>query len=456
MSTAVNIEELKKQFLECPICNELFNDTNRHPRVLPCLHSYCYTCLKTLIEQLKYTCPLCTSDFFVQNISVDSFSKDNTRRDLLDFVRAGDNKSVIQCDECENEKAISRCKDCFRFICKLCLAAHKTMKTFNGHEVFALEGFELSMDHVSEFRHAGMCLLSNHQKNQLTLFCAGPECQKPICYSCCLTSYMPTANKKHVTRDIEEVYTEKVKRNADTTKKEIQAIFRIAVKILVRRHDLLMENIDKLTKEKHILLKKQDTEVINFIDTIRDACRFLDQTVATKNQSAFLLLPKTISDRFNHLQDTNFDTQPRDCNLILFTKANLASKLQIFVDTFGNIFSSSAIGPKTKVTFPTAIETDKEFDIIIELFDNDDAQVLDETTITCVLFETDEEPLASVGELSFNHMENGKYKASCKIMEYVITRIIKVGVMMNGRDFYVVELNPLIEIKPKEVQTNGN
>ncbi|CAG2254646.1 unnamed protein product [Mytilus edulis] len=280
------------------------------------------------------------------------------------------------------------------------------MKTFNGHEVFALDDFELSMDHVSEFSHAGMCSLSNHQKNQLTLFCAGPECQKPICYSCCLTCHMPTDNKKHITRDIEEVYTEKVKSmieqkdkilkterelvdlskrineqldrlaaNADTTKKEIQAIFRIAVKILVRRRDLLMENTDKLTKEKSTLLKKQDTEVINLIDTIRDACRFLEQSVATKNQSAFLLLSKTISDRFNYLQDNNFDTQPRDCNLILFTKANLASKLQQFVDTFGNIFSSSAFGPKTKVTFPIAIETDKDFDIIIELFDNDDAQL---------------------------------------------------------------------------------
>ncbi|XP_052081127.1 uncharacterized protein LOC127719144 [Mytilus californianus] len=360
------------------------------------------------------------------------------------------------------------------------------MKTFSGHEVFALDDFELSMEHVSEFRHAGMCSLSNHQKNPLTLFCAGPQCQKPICYSCCLTSHMPTDNKKHITRDIEEVYTEKVKHmiekkdkilkterelvglskrineqldrlaaNADTTKKEIQAIFKIAVKILERRRDLLIENTDKLTKNKITLLKKQDTEVINFIETIRDACRFLDQTVATKNQSAFLLLSKTISDRLNHLLNTNFDTEPRDCNPVLFSKANLGTKLQRFVDTFGNIFSSFAFGPKTKVTFPTAIETEKDFDIIIELFDYYDAQVLDEMIITCVLFETADAPLASVGELSFTHMENGKYKASCKIMDTGIQRIIKVGVMMNSRDFYVVELKTMIEIKPKEQQTNS-
>ncbi|XP_076087700.1 protein meiotic P26-like [Mytilus galloprovincialis] len=487
MSAAVNIEELKKQFLECPICNELFNDTDRHPRVLPCLHSYCYTCLKKLIEQSKYTCPLCKSDFFVQNISVDSFSKDNTRRDLLDFVRAGDHKSVIQCDECENEKAISRCKDCFRFICKSCLAAHKNMKTFSEHEVFALDGFELSMDHVSEFRHAGMCSLSNHQKNPLTLFCAGPDCQKPICYSCCLTNHMPTDNKKHITRDIEEVYAEKVKSmienkdkilktekklgelsknineqlerlavNADTTKTEILATFEIGAQMLQRRRDVLIMNTDKLKKNKDILLKKQDTEVINFIETIRDACRFFDHTVATKNQSAFLLLAKTISDRFKHLQDTNFDTHPRDSNLISFTKINLGAELQRFVDTIGNISSSSAFGPNTKINFPAAVmavESEKKFDIMIEFLDYDNAKVLDDMTVTCVLFGTADSPLDSIGELSFTHIGNGIYKTSCQIVDTGIKRITKVGVMINSRDFSAVELKTVITKKPKEVET---
>ncbi|CAC5418975.1 TRIM2_3 [Mytilus coruscus] len=480
MSTAVNIEELKKQFLECPICNELFNDTDRHPRVLPCLHSYCYTCLKKLIEQSKYMCLLCKSDFFVQNVSVDSFSKDNTRRDLLDFVRVGDHKSVIQCDECVNEKSISRCKDCSNFICKSCLAAHKTMKIFSDHEVFALDDFELSMDHVSEFRHAGMC--SIHHKETLTLFCAGPECQTPICYSCCLTSHMPTDNKKHITRDIEEVYTEKVTsmiekkakvlktekelvglsksineqlnilaQNAETTKTEIEAIFEIAVEMLQRRRDLLIVNTDKLKRDKNTLLKKQDSEVINFIETIRYACRFLDQTVATKNHSAFLLLSKTISDRLDHLQNTNYDIQPRDSNLISFTKGNIGAELQRFVDTVGKISSSSAFGPKTKVTFPAAIETEEDFDIIVEIFDYDDARLSEEMTITCVLFETADVPLTSVGELSFTHIGDGKYKASCQIMDTGIQRITKVEVMKNGREFYAVELKAMIKKKSEEL-----
>ncbi|CAC5418976.1 unnamed protein product [Mytilus coruscus] len=357
------------------------------------------------------------------------------------------------------------------------------MIIFSDHEVFALEDFELSMDHVSEYRHTGMC--SIHPKETLTLFCAGPECQTPMCHSCCLTSHMPTDSKMHIRWDIEKVYTEQVESmiekkdnifktervlvglskkineqldrlaaNADTTKEEIQEKFKEAVKMLERRRDLLIENTDKLTKEKSTLLKKQDTEVINFIETIRDACRFFDQTIATKNQSAFLHLSKTISDRLNHLQNINFDTQPRDCNLISFTKANLGHKCEQCVGIVGNIFSSTAFGPKTKVTFPKMIESEEDFDIIIEFFDYDDALVLDEMKITCVLFETADAPLASVGELSFTHMGNGKYKASCKIMDTSIQRIIQVGVMMNSRDFYVVELKAIVEIKQKEVQTN--
>lgn len=488
MSAAVNIEELKKLFLECTICHELFNDTNHEPRVLPCLHSYCCTCLKKLIEQSHYECSLCKLNFYVENVSVDSFPKDNTRRDLLDFVRASDHKSVILCETCEiKKKAISRCKDCSSFICDSCNTAHENMKIFRDHEVFALEDGELSMDNVCGYKHAGMC--SIHEDEKLTVFCDGSQCQMPMCYICCLTNHMPTDSQKHNTRSIKEVYDEKRRTigekkdkmlkteielvklskrideqkdrfvvNADTTKADIQNKFEEAVEILECRRDLLIEKTENLRKEKTHLLDKQVTEVNHSIGIIRDACRFFDQAVATENQSAFLLLAKTISDRFKHLNDNNFDTQPRDSNVISFSKSNFRDELTQFVNKIGKISSWSAFGPNTKVTFPTEIEPEEVFDIFIEFFDYDKSPALDldEMKIKCMLFETADAPLDSIGELSFDPIENGKYKASCKIMDTSIQRINLVRVMMNGRDFYVVELNPLIKIKPKEVQTNGN
>lgn len=89
---------------------------------------------------------------------------------------------------------------------------------FSDHEVFTLENVELSMDHISEYKHAGMC--SIHHKKTLNLFCDGPECQTPMCHICCITSHMstdsnkrmPTDSQKHIPRDIKKVYTEKVQR----------------------------------------------------------------------------------------------------------------------------------------------------------------------------------------------------------------------------------------------------
>ncbi|CAG2249880.1 unnamed protein product [Mytilus edulis] len=324
----VDIEDLQRRFLKCPICFNLFNNNDRHPRVLPCLHSYCYVCLQQLIQESQYKCPLCKSDFYVNNINVDLFPKDNTRRDLLDFVRAGGDTSVIQCEECRNDSAISRCKDCHKFICRTCCTAHETMQTFHGHSVFGLDDFQLSMDQVPKFRHSLMC--EKHPKYELNFFCDGPECQKPICLTCCLCFHTnrPENNQNHITREIEAVYHEKVEKmqnkkvkinkteqelvvlskntnkqinklaiNIENISQEIEAIFGVAAEMLQRRKDALIATAEKLKTDKETLLMKQETEVKSSISTIRDACSFIDQTIASENQPAFILLSETISDR---------------------------------------------------------------------------------------------------------------------------------------------------------------
>lgn len=467
----VDIEDLQRRFLECPVCFNLFNNNDRHPRVLPCLHSYCYVCLQQLIQESQFNCPLCKSDFYVNNINVDLFPKDNTRRDLLDFVRAGGDTSVIQCEECRNDRAISRCKDCHKFICRTCCTAHETMQTFHGHSVFGLDDFQLSMDQVPKFRHSLMC--KKHPKYELNFFCDGPECQKPICLTCCLCFHTnrPENNQNHITREIEAVYHEKVEKmqnkkvkinkteqelvvlsknineqidklalNTENITQEIEAIFGVAADMLQRRKDALIATAEKLKTDKETLLMKQEIEVKSSISTIRDACTFIDQTIASENQPAFILLSETISDRLGYLQDTHYDKQPRDSNLILFSKTNLGADFQRFVDSVGNISSSVAYGPNTKLTYPLEIKKGKEFEIMIEFFNYDNGQIEDEMTVTAIFFETPESSLTSIGELSFSHRGNGKYQTSSIITDTSITKLTKMIVKTNSEDFYTVDL----------------
>ncbi|XP_038057683.1 tripartite motif-containing protein 3-like [Patiria miniata] len=51
-------EDLQR-ILECPMCLELFDSSNRWPKLLPCQHTFCRVCLVQLDKQGTIACPQC-------------------------------------------------------------------------------------------------------------------------------------------------------------------------------------------------------------------------------------------------------------------------------------------------------------------------------------------------------------------------------------------------------------
>ena len=49
--------------IECVICTEDFNNTTRQPKVLPCGHSFCGSCLKSCITRGMLMCCVCRAPF---------------------------------------------------------------------------------------------------------------------------------------------------------------------------------------------------------------------------------------------------------------------------------------------------------------------------------------------------------------------------------------------------------
>ena len=57
---ASSTESDKQNLLLCTICSEEFEDSGDHiPRLLPCTHTLCETCIKQLIRKNKLKCPEC-------------------------------------------------------------------------------------------------------------------------------------------------------------------------------------------------------------------------------------------------------------------------------------------------------------------------------------------------------------------------------------------------------------
>ncbi|XP_071136353.1 E3 ubiquitin-protein ligase TRIM33-like [Mytilus edulis] len=477
---ALSIEKLKRHFLECTICKEQYDVEEKHPRVLPCLHSFCYSCLGNLIKQTKNTCPICNSDFGTENITPDLFPKDNTRRDLLDFVHAADENTFLACDECdENEKSVARCKDCFKFLGENCLKAHKSMKTFAKHRVFTLRDVTFDVNSISDFRSAGIC--SNHDE-VLKLYCAGKECQAPICHSCCLTSHMDDQN--HVRRNIDEVYSEKkdnllekgikltnmsneldqlsskvvqtveyLDENSKKVENEITAIFQIAIEMLQRRRNYLMEEVKGIKKDKEIVLQKQEEEICFLRQSIIDAYEFLNQSLASKNQAAFLILSNTIAERFDYLLKTDFNKVPNDDNLINFRKCNLGAYFQLIVNMLGCIASTTAYGPNTVVNIPCTVKRDAVFDLEIDFYDFTNSQIPEKIIATITLFDNKDEVITDCEEKLMIEDCDGKYKTTCTIADGTKS-ISRICIKVNGNAFHCIKLDTTVKDGVEDC-TNG-
>jgi len=127
--------------LKCRLCGQLYTD----PRVLPCLHVFCTTCIVHLVSSaLKeepggvMECPVCQQRAALPDGgNVSCLPLDVVMlnaRDAAD-VRRG----KVVCTGCmSRSNAVAHCVDCCAFLCSSCVSAHRLMHCFENHKVCSL------------------------------------------------------------------------------------------------------------------------------------------------------------------------------------------------------------------------------------------------------------------------------------------------------------------------------
>jgi len=172
----------------CPYCHQ----TYRQPRLLHCLHALCEDCIVAQLErrpdesQMRrgrgrfappkplegelepeksssskpppgvIRCPVCLQDSQVnknKTILITDLKVGNDVRFisnlLVDYVTRNTletraiTEKALDCESCKlREKAVARCRDCNKFICKGCVDAHNSMTCFEGHSVKMMNCFD--------------------------------------------------------------------------------------------------------------------------------------------------------------------------------------------------------------------------------------------------------------------------------------------------------------------------
>lgn len=200
------LDDLSDNFLQCPIHLDRFVK----PKMLPCLHSVCLTCLDQWYQQMggenQVTCPQCRKVCAVPPGGVQEFPDNFLMNSLLDFVAqtgGGEGDDIKRCDICEKESLnaeVMRCADCAMFLCIACTASHKKIPQTASHELISFEDFnKLS---VADKLSLTSPLCPKHPSSRLEFYCA--KCKIPVCTQCTVVAHRAPV---HSIQELSEAFT---------------------------------------------------------------------------------------------------------------------------------------------------------------------------------------------------------------------------------------------------------
>ncbi|CAC5407032.1 unnamed protein product [Mytilus coruscus] len=196
MATPANDMNQFDDLLTCTICLETF----KIPKYLPCLHSFCESCIKTYIESSAekeresegFKCPVCRK--FV------SYSKTAEKSETWAFTLPTNHfvismldKRAIQrsekvCNSCQinndTKTAISWCTICTEAFCEQCEKCHKSFKVSANHKLISINEIQSGN---SDLKISEVLNCEEHPEKIVEVYCV--DHSKPCCTLCATLSH---------------------------------------------------------------------------------------------------------------------------------------------------------------------------------------------------------------------------------------------------------------------------
>ena len=118
------------QHLECAVCKDIYKD----PRILPCSHTMCKSCLDDVVRNTSIICPICRATHSVPHSGINGFPRNLAIAGMVDSL----------CVECKITHSEVSCSHCNKMVCQNCHVAHT-----------AFEGVQQSFRNLHQVLHNG-------------------------------------------------------------------------------------------------------------------------------------------------------------------------------------------------------------------------------------------------------------------------------------------------------------
>ena len=251
------LRKLQKE-AQCPVCLGTVTD----PKTLPCLHSFCLTCLTTLQRRreeeeeeevepmspgdtLIFDCPVCRKFVDIPYNFNDLPTSFHLNR-LVDIFALEDGSIEVQtCSGCKgNSTASCYCFVCLEFMCSACFETHHRSKRTRLHRIENLQ--------TPQRLGSSFCSQGNHDiKQPLKYFCQ--ECRVCICQQCC--------EANHDGHSIIDIYDQEA---VDAEQMQIRSVVD-KVKQQVLEYQSVMDKQAELmeqSKEENLAAQRKVTETV--------------------------------------------------------------------------------------------------------------------------------------------------------------------------------------------------
>ena len=170
-------QPLEKQLL-CSVCLQRFIK----PKLLPCLHTFCVSCLEDTRAQQQenahyVNCPTCMNKCELPVGGISQLPPNFFIQNLIELSELQTRNSQLICDLCaSSEPAVSRCMNCCFDLCHICAEAHKRQKRTFHHNIVGIQTIPASPSTNNLF----CCKI--HPRCTVATYCE--DCMELVCSQC--------------------------------------------------------------------------------------------------------------------------------------------------------------------------------------------------------------------------------------------------------------------------------
>ena len=249
MASSLSLRETVGDVTECPICTETMVD----PRVLPCIHTFCFKCLDQLWKDkspgVKIPCPLCRTEVTIPVEGVSGCPKNFFVEKLVEAQKISETgRTPVNCDICLEHNGIVSvsekfCMECQQHMCEGCSKFHSSWKITSTHHVIPT-GSKLSV--AKELINFPKAHCQSHTEEEIKIYCM--ECKAAVCTICFITQH-----NGHKCSDIQQV-AEGLKEQIKTNIKDTQQI--------LAKVEIESDKLEGLSRNFHLNIKDTEAEIV--------------------------------------------------------------------------------------------------------------------------------------------------------------------------------------------------